>query len=347
MSELNVAIVGLGEAGDAHIQMFNAVNGVNVTAVCSRRQLDEKELERKYGRAIRAYQDFDAMLADDSIDIVDICTPHPFHANQAVAAAKAGKNLLIEKPIALSFKELVGVKKAVDAASVKVCIGFECRYSQHFQLVRSMIDQGLLGEVHYAEVDYFHGIGRSIPQYEWNIKKEFGGSSLLTAGCHAMDAMLYFMNAEPEEIISMQTKSQGTDYKPYEYNTTSVNVVRFKDSNKIAKVTSCIDALQPYHFHVHVIGSEGTIYDNKFYSERIKGMNKHKWSTLETSLIDSGDVHHHPYCPQFQTFVDDIVNNTNNLVTDLAAGLQTHQLVFAADKSAAEHRAVRLSELNF
>ena len=56
---------------------------------------------------------------------------------------------------------------------------------------KKIIDNGLLGELHYAEVDYYHGIGPWYGQYEWNIKKGFGGSTLLTAGCHALDALLF------------------------------------------------------------------------------------------------------------------------------------------------------------
>ncbi|PYV07597.1 MAG: 4,5-dihydroxyphthalate dehydrogenase, partial [Acidobacteria bacterium] len=86
----------------AHIATFNKVTGARVTAVCSRRELDERELEGKYGTPLRAYRDYGVLLGDPEIDIVDICTPHPQHAEQAIAAAKAKKHLLIEKPIAIS-----------------------------------------------------------------------------------------------------------------------------------------------------------------------------------------------------------------------------------------------------
>ena len=91
--------------------------------------------------------------------IIDICTPHPFHAEQAIAAAAAGKHLIIEKPICLTYedaKPFATLSKAPVSTSVSA---FECRYSAHFTMIRSVIDNGLLGELHYAEVDYYHGIG--------------------------------------------------------------------------------------------------------------------------------------------------------------------------------------------
>ena len=87
MSDLNVGIVGLGWVAGAHIDAFKSVDGANVTAVCSRRQLDESQLALQYGTPLKAYQDLDDMLRDPSIDIVDICTPHPFHPQQSIAAA--------------------------------------------------------------------------------------------------------------------------------------------------------------------------------------------------------------------------------------------------------------------
>ena len=97
MDNLNVGIVGLGWVAGAHIEAFKAVTGSDVTAICSRREHDESVLAETYGTPLKAYTDFDKMLADPDVHIIDICTPHPFHAEQAIAAAQAGKHLIIEK----------------------------------------------------------------------------------------------------------------------------------------------------------------------------------------------------------------------------------------------------------
>ena len=89
MSDLNVGIVGLGWVAGAHIDTFKAVNGANVTAICSRRDHNEDDLAAEYGTPLKAYKNYDEMIADPDIHIIDICTPHKFHADQAVAAAEA------------------------------------------------------------------------------------------------------------------------------------------------------------------------------------------------------------------------------------------------------------------
>ena len=344
MSDLNVGIVGLGWVAGAHIDTCGAVNGANVTAICSRREHNPSDLEEQYGIPLKPYTNYDQFIADPDIDIIDICTPHPFHPDQAVAAAEAGKHLIIEKPISIDYESAKRIQSAVSLNGVSVCVCFECRFSKHFTLIRSLVDEGLLGDLHYAEVDYYHGIGPWYGQYDWNVKKDFGGSSLLTAGCHALDAMLFFMDGKVEEVTSYQTKSRSQHFDPYEYKTTSVTILKFKGSERIAKVTSCVDCLQPYYFHVHLVGSAGSLLDNRIYSEKLKGMNKDKWSTLETSLIDSGDVSDHPYEPQFQAFIDSIESGEPMQLTDFNTAFETHRVVFAADLSAQENRPVNLSE---
>ena len=86
------------------------------------------------------------------------------------------------------------IRDAVRASGVHCCVCFECRYSSQFLATKSVIDQGLLGEVHYGEVDYYHGIGPWYGQFRWNTGRENGGSSLLSAGCHALDALLLCMS---------------------------------------------------------------------------------------------------------------------------------------------------------
>jgi predicted dehydrogenase len=344
MKQLNVGIVGLGWVAGAHIEAFKSVTGAAVTAVCSRRALSPAALERQYGVPLRAYTRYEDLLADPEIDVVDVCTPHPYHAEQAIAAARAGKHVLLEKPMALSWEDARAVREAVGAAKVRCCVCFELRFSAQFTMTRAVIDQGLLGELHYGEVDYYHGIGPWYGQFPWNVKRDFGGSSLLTAGCHALDILLWMMDDTVEEVTSYAARSRSPVFAPYEYPTATTTLLKFR-GGKVGKVASVVDCLQPYYFHTHLCGSEGSLLDNRIYSHKLAGMSKARWSTLETALVDSGDVSDHPYKPQFQAFADAIRDGRDMPLTGLDRALETHRVVFAADRSAAEGRPVRLSEL--
>ena len=214
LKKFNVGIIGYGWAATAHIDAINASGMAQVTHVYSSRLLDDDELSVRYGSRIKTTTNLNSVLKHPRVDVVDV-TGYPYqHADQVVAAAKAGKHVIIEKPITLTKTSLRRMVKAVKKARVKTCVCFECRFSSQFLTLKSVIDQGLIGKIHYAEVDYYHGIGPWYGQYRWNTKKDAGGSSLLSAGCHAMDALLYFMGStDVVEVVSHSTKSKNKVFK--------------------------------------------------------------------------------------------------------------------------------------
>lgn len=343
MKKYNVGIIGYGWVATAHIPAINATTQGRVTAVYSSRPQNATELSAKYGSEITCYNDLGQMLADPNLHAVSVCSyPHQ-HADHIIAAAKAGKHLIIEKPITLTLEDARRVMAAVKAAGVKTCVCFECRFSSQFLATKAVIDAGLLGELHYGEIDYYHGIGPWYGQFRWNTSKKSGGSSLLSAGCHAMDALHLCMGSEVESVTSQTTTSANAIFAQYKYPTTSVSILRFKNG-ALGKVASVIDCLQPYYFHTHLVGSEGSLLDNKFHSSKL-GTNKHKWSELSMKMLDSGDVSDHPYTTQFQAFFDALDAGTTMPLTSLELAMKSHRAVLAADLSAREKRPVLLSEV--
>jgi len=344
MKKCNVAVIGYGWVATAHIQAINATAHAQVTAVYSSRPQDSAALSARHGSTIEAYTDVAAMLQRPDIHAVSVCSYPSQHAAHIIAAAKAGKHIILEKPITLTLKDAKAVAAAVAKAGVRTCVCFECRFSSQFQVTKSVIDAGLLGSIHYGEVDYYHGIGPWYGQYRWNTGKANGGSSLLSAGCHAMDALLLCMGGEVEAVTSYATRSQNPAFASYEYATSSVTILRFKDG-RIGKVASVIDCIQPYYFHTHLVGSEGSLLDNKFHSNRLHGLNKQAWSNLSMKLLDSGDVSDHPYQTQFEAFFAALDRGEAMPLTSLGESMKSHRVVLAADLSAELGREVRLKEL--
>lgn len=343
MKKYNVGIIGHGWVATAHIPAINATSLGQVTAVYSSRKLDSSELSAKYGGNVTAYRDLDEMLANPDIHAVSVCSYPYDHAKQVIAAAKAGKHLIIEKPLCLSLKDLRAMQKTIEQAKIKTCVCFECRYSSQFLATKAVIDQGLLGKLHYGEVDYYHGIGPWYGQFRWNTRKDAGGSSLLTAGCHALDALLLCMGEDVTEVTSYDTKSSNKIFAPYKYTTTSVTILKFK-SGAVGKCAAVVDCLQPYYFHTHLVGSEGSLLDNKFHSMKLS-TNKHAWSNLAMKLLDSGDVSDHPYQTQFEAFFNALDKGREMPLTNFAAAARSHEIIFAADQSATTGRTVKVSAM--
>ena len=341
MKKYNVGIIGYGWVATAHIPAINASRQAQVTAVYSSRPLDSQELSAKHGERITVHRTLNSMLADPDIHAVSICSYPYQHARHAMAAARAGKHLIIEKPLALSPADCQAIASTVKKAGVKTCVCFECRFSSQFLATRSVIERGLLGKLHYGEVDYYHGIGPWYGQYRWNTKKKAGGSALLTAGCHALDALLLCLGHDVAEVTSYDTKSASKFFGPYEYPTTSVTLLRFRNG-AVGKCAAVVDCLQPYYFHTHLVGSEGSLLDNKFHSMKLGGLNKTTWSTLSMKMLDSGDVSDHPYQTQFQAFFDALDAGREMPLTSLDDAMKSHEIIFAADRSAKTRQPVKI-----
>ncbi|MBX3733840.1 MAG: Gfo/Idh/MocA family oxidoreductase [Verrucomicrobiae bacterium] len=340
MKPLNVGVIGHGWVASAHIPAINATGRARVTAIHSSRPLDDAALSARYGSPIRGYDDLDQMLSDASLDVVSICSYPQEHARHTVAAAQAGKHVIIEKPLALSWADCLTMDRAIRDAGVKSCVCFECRWSSQFLVTRAVLDQGLLGALHYGEVDYYHGIGPWYGQFRWNTRKDAGGSALLTAGCHALDALLLCLGTDVAEVTSYDTRSRSPIFEAYEYPTTSVSLLKFK-GGQVGKCAAIVDCLQPYYFHTHLVGSEGSLLDRKFHSNKL-ATHRHQWSELSMKMLDSGDVSDHPYQTQFTAFFAAIERGEEMPLTSFRDALKTHEILFAADESAATGRPVRI-----
>lgn len=340
----NVGIIGYSWAATAHIGAINATTQGQVTAIWSSRALDARELSERHGCPIEVHSSLEAMLADPGIHVVDITSYPAQHAGQFCLAARHGKHVIVEKPLAIEWTQILEMKKASSASGVRTCVCFECRYSSQFIGTKAAIDAGLVGRLHYGEIDYYHGIGPWYGQYRWNIRRHQGGSALLTAGCHALDALLLCMGDDVEEVTSYATQSASPIFSPYEYATTSTTILRFQNGS-VAKCAAVVDCLQPYYFHTHLVGSEGSILDDRFHSQKLAGLNRAAWSQLSMRMLDSGDVADHPYQTQFQAFFDALDAGREMPLTSFSDAFTTHRVIAAADRSAAERRPVRVAEI--
>ena len=160
MKELGVGIIGTGWVSGEYIRAFEANPHTEVVGLVSRdRERAKAKAEAFHAPHCRAYDRLDEMLADSSIQIVVICTPNHLHVEQGVAAAQAGKHLVLEKPVAIDLEGLRKLQAAVRSARVRTVTSFVLRWNPLFEMIKAFLADGVLGNLFLAEVDYFHGIG--------------------------------------------------------------------------------------------------------------------------------------------------------------------------------------------
>jgi predicted dehydrogenase len=339
MAELGVGIIGAGWVAGAHVTAYEANPNTKVLALCDITEENARAKAAECGIECDAYADYTKMLERDDIDIVSVTSPPNFHREHAIAAVKAGKHLLLEKPMALNIEDARAIRDAVAEAGVKSLVSFALRWNPLITLIKAQLAQNTIGDLFFGEVDYFHGIGPWYGQYHWNVKKEMGASSLLSAGCHALDALRWFMGGEVAEVTQYSTFGKGFDFKEYEYDPTSVTILKFTDG-RIGKVTSCIECVQPYVFHINLIGTKGSILNNKIYSKTAYP-GQTSWAEVPTILPDSGDVTHHPFTDEVADLVKNIQGG-EDVHCRVADAYKTHEIIFAADRSGEEGKPVTL-----
>ena len=159
MTQYGVGVFGIGWVAGEHIKAYLRNPHMKVAALASRRRESADAAKVKLNLDCDVLDTFDDLLRRDDIDVIDICSPNVLHAEQAVRAARAGKHVVIEKPIAMNLGELKAIRDAIVKAKVKSQVGFVPRWNPHIQSIRSMIDKGGLGEIYFTEVDYYHEIG--------------------------------------------------------------------------------------------------------------------------------------------------------------------------------------------
>src|SRR5947209_8613514 len=333
MTSLGVGILGTSWVSGEHIRACEANPHTDVRAILSLERSRAAAKAEEHGLAsCRAYDRLEELLDDPAVRIISICTPHHLHVPQGIAAAKAGKHLLIEKPVALDVAGLRELQAAVRAARVKTLVSFVLRWNPLFETIRALLADAVVGQLFYAEVDYLHGIGPWYGQYSWNVKKEIGGSSLLTAGCHAVDGLRWFVGKRAVEVFAYSNFSPQNPLR-YEYEPNSVTLVKFEDGT-IGKVASSIECVMPYVFNIVLLGDQGSIRNNQVFSKRWVG--QRGWATIPTILPDSGDVTHHPFREEVNHLVDYILSDRESHAS-LEDSVQTHEICFASEIRSEEH----------
>jgi predicted dehydrogenase len=333
MKKLGAAIIGCGWVAEEYVKAFQNDERSEVRALVSRNPANAERYRDRYNLNCTIEADASKMLKQKDVDIVAVCTPHNAHTQYVVAAAEARKHIIIEKPPALTPEDVLKQRQAVRKSKVKTIVSFVLHWNPLLITIDRLIEQGAFGNIFMVEVDYMHRI--------WNLKwygsLEMSGTALMTAGCHAVDALRWFARTPVEEVCAYQVKGGN----PADYpGTISINV-KFKDG-KIGRSTTTFDAKMPYRFNIGIYGTEGSLRNNELFAPKLfPGQND--FMKIPCILPDSGDVSHHPFRGEVSDFLDCIINDKRPF-PDLDDAAITQAVCFAADRSAETGQPVPISE---
>lgn len=186
---LKVGLVGTGGISKRHMAAYQEHSDrVQLTAVCDVVEPLAQEYAKRTG-VKNVYLDYDQMLKEADIDAVDICTGHNLHAPQTIAAAEAGKHVIVEKAMSNTLQDCRNMIAATDKAGVTLMIAQHLRHSPEAIAAKRFIDAGNLGDIHAART---HVI-MSGPQKSWMNDAKAGGGVLQTNSVHHIDLLRFFI----------------------------------------------------------------------------------------------------------------------------------------------------------
>lgn len=212
----NFAIVGCGHIAHRHVKHINAHELGVISGVYD---IDENQLSDfsdKYD--LTAYSSWQELLSDSSIDVVNICTPNGTHAELAIQALKAGKNVVVEKPMAITVDSALEMQKAAVESDLKLFVVKQNRYNPPVKAVKGLIEDGKLGNPLMVSVNCFWN--RNADYYKqspWRGTKELDGGALYTQFSHFVD-ILYYLFGEIENVSGVME------------NTAHKGLIEFEDS---------------------------------------------------------------------------------------------------------------------
>jgi predicted dehydrogenase len=225
MERLRTGIIGCGKVTYLHSAALANLEESDFRAVYSRTQEKADSYADKYN--VKGYSDLDQMIAAEKLEMVTVCTPHPFHAGPAIQAAKLGVNILVEKPLASSLEDCDAMLEAARLAGVKLGTVCQRRFCAPCQRIRKAIDDAkidkpILGTVYmlgwrdrkYYESDAWRGT--------WNGE---GGGVLVNQAPHQIDLLQWYMG--PVDKLFGYWENLNHPY--IEVEDTALAVIRFKN----------------------------------------------------------------------------------------------------------------------
>src|SRR5215475_4813402 len=204
--KLGFAIVGLGRLSINQIlPAFAKCERSKVVAFVTGSREKGEKLAARYGvnpKSIYNYQNYEALRDNPEVDIVYVVLPNGMHAEYTIRAAKAGKHVLSEKPMANTPKDCEEMIKACREANRKLMVAYRCRYEPYNQSLIKIAREGELGPIKVVVSDHGFNIGDPT---QWRLKKDLaGGGSLMDIGLYALQAARYTTGEEPTEVNAME-----------------------------------------------------------------------------------------------------------------------------------------------
>ena len=251
---IGFAVVGAGMIGELHAKIISQMTGVKLVYVCSRSLERARRLSDRYGG--EPTTDFEGMLKSADFQVVSVCTASGEHAAYGIPSARAGKHVLVEKPLEISLERADALIETCREQAVKLGVIFQLRFLDASSEVKKALDEGVLGRLVMA--DCYMKFYRPPSYYldsRWKGTLALdGGGALINQGIHGLDLLLHLAG----DIASVQAFAGMRAHENIEVEDTCVAAVEYANSalGVIEAATSVHPDIQQ---RIEIHGTEGPI----------------------------------------------------------------------------------------
>ena len=353
--QVRVGIIGAGIVSNARARGYLSHKSAKIAAVCDIEEERARQKAKAWGVS-KTYSSYQDLLKDDDINTVDILLPHALHAQVAIAAAEAGKNIVVQKPMAMSLKEADAMIKAANDNGVK--LGVEEDYIRYPPIAKAaeLIQNNEIGSPVAIRIEKVAGTGGPEAWREpddptdWRKQKAKHGGYIYDEIVHHSAVATLLMQADVESVAAMFENVDAPDERPGaviwkhvgrdKYGSLIYSLGRSRTQIPIAT------DYYPVHEGYEVIGNRGILWVTRCTGRLLnepplflyRDGERFSYEQLETDWGVSFEIDVH-------NFVDDLINDKEPRFS-AADGKKHIQFAWAVDKAAKEKRTVRLEEIN-
>ncbi|ACZ41569.1 oxidoreductase domain protein [Thermobaculum terrenum ATCC BAA-798] len=326
---VKIGLIGCGGIAHQHARGYTKYPDlVKVTAVCDIVEGNRQEIADIVGGA-EQYSDYHKMLQEADIDGVDILLPHHLHKDAIVAAAKAGKYIMCEKPLCLNMQEAEEIRQVVRENGVTLMCAHNQLFYPSVQKAKEILDQGLLGKIYEIRtVDTFFNKWVNA-NAGWRASRELvGGGELIDTGYHPSYLLLYLAASEPVEVVAMLSRHRLN----IEGEDSAQVLVRFENGAVGNIVTSWAYDKPEGWSQFLVIGENGQLYrkDNNL----VLALDGQEPQVYEFPAVNTFHIEMGEYAK--------VIAEGKRPLQNEEDGIRVLELILGAYKSAEEKRIVSL-----
>jgi predicted dehydrogenase len=259
---LRAAVIGLG-LGRHHVEAYAANTAVELAALCdANAQRLAQYLEQHPGA--KGYASPEEMLAAEQLDVISVITPDWLHADMGIQCLRAGAHVVSTKPLTTTVEDARRFIQAAEEAGRSLMVAHERRFHPRYRAIKRVLDEGLLGQVFYAELDYFTHKGRQFNATPWYKSAQNPRDAILGTGAHAVDLLRWF-GGEVEEAWGA---GNHLAYGEFPGDDCQIGVFKLA-GGAIGKVTQTYGSIRGRgepDLRVTLHGTRGSIEDEKLIS---------------------------------------------------------------------------------